>query len=33
MADGAVLQRGAPGELDGWYAAALAREQGDTTDG
>ena len=32
LSEGAVLQRGAPGQLGGWYAAALAREHGETTD-
>ena len=30
LTEGAVLQRGAPGQLGGWYAAALAREHGET---
>ena len=30
LSDGAVLQRGAPGQLGGWYADALAREHGET---
>lgn len=33
LTDGAVVDRGRPDELRGWYAEALAREQGETIDG
>jgi ATP-binding cassette subfamily C protein CydCD len=36
LIDGRVVQRGAPDVLaavDGWYAEAVARERGETTDG
>lgn len=32
LIDGRVVQRGAPGDLAGWYAEAVARERGEPTD-
>jgi thiol reductant ABC exporter CydC subunit len=33
LSSGRVVQRGAPGELGGWYAEAVARERGEPRDG
>ena len=33
LSDGAVVDRGAPEALGGWYAAAVARERGEADDG